>query len=164
MLPMLQSLARYNCWANTTLLQDAAGAAPACLTAPRPVDFGSILGVLNHLLLADRLWLSRLTGQGEAPTSVAGLVATSLEALIPLRQAEDARILEMTATLSPARLAETLHYRTIHGQPMAMPLAVCMMHLFNHHTHHRGQVHGLLGQCGIPVRDLDFVYFMRDHS
>ncbi len=164
MLSMFSSLARYNGWANAILFEDAAKADPACLMAARPVDFGSMFGVLNHVLLADRLWLHRLTGEGVAPAGVGGLVADSLEALLALRQAEDARLLAFAAGLSASRLEETLHYHTISGQPMALPVTVCVMQLFNHQTHHRGQVHGLLGLCGAAVRDIDFVYFARDHQ
>ena len=163
MLTMFPSLARYNGWANDILFEDAAKADPACLMAARPVDFGSIFGVLNHVLLADRLWLHRLTGEGMAPAGVSGAVADSLEALRPLRQAEDARLLAFAAGLSSSRLAETLHYHALNGQPMALPVTVCVMQIFNHQTHHRGQVHGLLGQCGVAVRDIDFVYFARNH-
>ncbi|GAB7080396.1 DinB family protein [Megalodesulfovibrio paquesii] len=160
--PLFQSLARYNRWANARLFEDAAKAAPACLAAPRPVNFGSILGVLNHLLLADRLWLTRLTGEGEAPASVSGMVADSLAALLPLREAEDARLLAFAETLPTANLPEILKYRTTEGKDAALPVAACILHVFNHQTHHRGQVHGLLGQCGASVRDIDYLYFVRD--
>lgn len=57
--------ALYNRWAGARLAADMAKLSPEQLTATCSANFGSILAIANHLLLADRLWLNRFTGQGE---------------------------------------------------------------------------------------------------
>ena len=54
--------ALYNCWANERLYGCAAQLTPGALAEDRGAFFGSLLGTLNHLLVTDRLWLSRLEG------------------------------------------------------------------------------------------------------
>ena len=48
--------------------------APATLAAPSAVNFGSILAIANHLVLADRLWLNRFTGQGAPVPTVDAVI------------------------------------------------------------------------------------------
>jgi uncharacterized damage-inducible protein DinB len=57
--------ATYNRWANQRLYAAAAQLTPAALAEDRGAFFGSLLGTLNHLVVTDRLWLSRL--EGESP-------------------------------------------------------------------------------------------------
>src|SRR5918992_1097913 len=55
--------ARYNEWANRRLYACAAALSNADYRADRGAFFASVHGTLNHLLLADRIWMNRFTGQ-----------------------------------------------------------------------------------------------------
>jgi uncharacterized damage-inducible protein DinB len=57
-----QQLAAYNRWANAQLYAAALAMSDEAYRRPTGVFFGSLHGTLNHLLLADRIWLRRLTG------------------------------------------------------------------------------------------------------
>ncbi len=164
MLTNIQMLARHNQWANARLLEDLAQAEPASLAAPLAVDHGSILGILNHVLVTDQLWRHRLTGTVAAPATLDAQLATSLEALRALRAEEDASIIAAVASFATQQLTGTLHYTTTTGRPVTMPFAGALLHWFQHQTHHRGQVHALLSQCGVSPQDTDLLYFARDDA
>ena len=65
-----RQLAAYNRWANARLYAAALALPEEAYRRPTGVFFGSLHGTLNHLLLTDRVWLKRLTGQGEHPTQL----------------------------------------------------------------------------------------------
>ena len=60
-------LAAYNAWANRRLYDAAAALPDADYRADRGAFFKSVHGTLNHLLVADRIWMRRFTGAGEHP-------------------------------------------------------------------------------------------------
>lgn len=154
--------ALYNRWANAKLAVEMARLAPERLTAVSAVNFGSILAIANHLVLADRAWLGRFTGQGEPVPSIDAVPYPSLPELAAARIIEENRAIAFARALDPAALTGILAYTAMNGAPMALPLALCVSHFFNHQTHHRGQIHGLLGGCGLKAADLDFIFFERE--
>ena len=154
--------ARYNRWANARLAADMAALAPKQLAAVSAVNFGSIIAIANHLVLADRLWLNRFTGQGEPVASVDAAPYPTLPELAAARAIEEDRAEAYCRDLDPAALATALDYTTTDGTPMRLPLALCIDHFFNHQTHHRGQMHGLLDAYGIKAADIDLLGFERE--
>lgn len=159
---LFRTRARYNRWANTRLYAELAKLTPEQLTATSAVNFGSILAIANHLVLADRLWLTRFTGQGQPVPTVDAVPYPVLAELSAARVVEEDRAEAFCRDLAPARLEETLAYTTTDGTPMALPLAICLDHFFNHQTHHRGQIHGLLGTHGLKAADIDLLGFERE--
>ena len=155
-------LARYNRWANRRLFEDLSSLAPERLAETSAINFGSALGILNHQLLVDRLWLHRFTGQGERLESVSKIVHPDLDGLREARGAEDERIIAWADDLDPASLDRVLHYNSTSGAPCADKKRLLVAHFFNHQTHHRGQVHAMLGMFGLPARDLDLVYYRQE--
>ena len=154
--------ALYNRWANARLAAALDMLSPEQLTATSAVNFGSILAIANHLVLADRLWLVRFTGQGTPVPSVDAVPYTTLPALAAARIVEEDRTIACIRALDPASLGDTLAYTTTDGAPMALPLGLCIGHFFNHQTHHRGQMHGLLGAYGLKAADIDLLGFERE--
>ena len=67
MKPYFDLLAAYNAWANERIYEAASRLSDDEYRADRGVFFKSLHGTLNHLLVADRIWLRRFTGTGEAP-------------------------------------------------------------------------------------------------
>ncbi|MZQ88006.1 damage-inducible protein DinB [Frigidibacter albus] len=154
-------MARYNAWQNDNLYAAAALLEDEGRRAPRGAFFGSIHATLNHLLWADRMWLSRF-GRGEAPGGgIAGSVALVAEwqALCAARRDMDAVIVDWADALAPEDLAGDLAwYSGASGREMTRPKALCVLHLFNHQTHHRGQVHAMLTAAGAVPGPTDLVF------
>lgn len=158
------TLAGYNAWANFLLFEHLSELSAEEWAAPRPVNFGSLAGIANHVLLADRAWLSRFTGSHDSPTAIDTIPYPGFPDLLAARRAEDARINAFAMELDPARLTGLLHYHALDGRPMALPMAAMVAHFFNHQTHHRGQMHALCGACGVRPRDIDLVFYQRQLS
>lgn len=84
--------AAYNRWANALVYDAAAALTEDELTRNSGAFFGSMLGTLNHLLVADRIWMKRFTGEGEAPKALDTILFTDFARLRTAREAEDERI------------------------------------------------------------------------
>ena len=161
----LEMMAAYNVWANRRLYAAAADLPDAAYRQPTGVFFGSLHGTLNHLLVADRIWMRRLTGHGEAPTRLDAILFDQLDALRAARESEDARICKYVASLSENDLDATFEYTTTRGQPQSQPRWQTLAHLFNHQTHHRGQAHASLTRLGVTEPpSLDLLIMQREHA
>ncbi len=157
-----QAFAHYNAWANGRLYAAAAGLPAATLAQRRPAAFfRSIIGTLNHILVADRLWLARLEDLPPPHKTLDEEPHPRLEDLWAARQDEDARLLRYLEALAPAAPLEEVVYRTTKGVAMRQPLWQVLAHLFNHQTHHRGQAHALLTEAGLAPPPLDLLYYLR---
>jgi uncharacterized damage-inducible protein DinB len=157
--------ARYNDWANRRLYAAAAGLSDAEYRADRGAFFGSVHGTLNHLLVTDRIWMHRFTGTGPTHARLDETACDSFGALRQERESEDRRIIAWVDGLEAETLAATFTYRPItNPADVTQRLAPALAHLFNHQTHHRGQVHGLLtalrGKDAAPP--LDLIYVQRE--
>jgi len=157
-----RTFARYNRWANARLYAAASSLSNREYRADRGAFFGSLHGTLNHLLVGDRIWLARITGEGEAPKRLDEILHDRLDALTAAREREDARLIEMVDGLDGARLAATLHYANMSGKAQATPLAQVLAHLFNHQTHHRGQAHAIITSLGRAAPELDLIFYLRE--
>lgn len=138
-------LALYNCWANERVYGCAAQLTPEALAEDRGAFFGSLLGTLNHLLVTDRLWMSRLEGVSPRGTRLNEILHEDFGDLSAARRSQDQKIIAYVHDLSEKRLAAPLDYATTSGAPQSQPLHQVLAHLFNHQTHHRGQAHHLIG-------------------
>ena len=157
------TLAAYNRWANRRIYSAAAELSDSNYRADRGAFFGSLHNTLNHILVGDRIWLYRLTGEGDAPDRLDAVLFPDLTTLARAREAEDTRIISYIAGLSDAALAGTVEYANMGGDRFEQLLAEVLVHLFNHQTHHRGQAHALITGFGEAVPSLDLIQFYREH-
>jgi uncharacterized damage-inducible protein DinB len=159
----LAMLAAYNGWANRRLYAAVASLPDAEYRADRGAFFGSLHGTLNHLLVGDRIWLSRLTGSGEAPTRLDVILYEDFAALRAARAVEDERLEAYVGQLGEDDLAGTLRYRTTRSPELIeQQLVPLLLHVFNHQTHHRGQAHCLLTGLSGEAPSLDLLIFQRE--
>jgi uncharacterized damage-inducible protein DinB len=137
----------------------------------RGAFFGSIQKTLGHILLADRIWLGRFRTCGIAPSALAGAdLITKFDNLdddlFPVwsdlrreRSATDDVMGRWTAALTDELLATNMRYANSRAVVREHPAFIAVAHLFNHQTHHRGQVTTLLMQAGHDVGVTDFLAF-----
>jgi len=162
--------ADYNAWANERIYEAAAKLGEDEYRADRGAFFKSVHGTLNHVLVADRIWMKRFTGQGEAPDRLDAILYDDLRALRAARDREDARIAGYAGGLDDASFSGPLRYisyRTVvNPRNFTQELAPALDHFFNHQTHHRGQVHAIL--TGLRGRDfapsLDLLLYQRERA
>lgn len=161
----LASLARYNAWANRRLYAAVGELDAAEIAAPRIGFFPSLLKTLNHIIVADRIWLSRLTAVPDpAMKALDQIVEVDFPGLTQTRALIDERILSFVNDLDPMRLGEVLRYKTTAGIPHETPVNLVLGHMFNHQTHHRGQAHGMLSGTKVPPPSLDLIAFLREEQ
>lgn len=144
-----RKLAQMNRLANHRLHGVCAGLSAEDYAAPRVGFFPSIRETLNHILLVDRFYINALEGH---PLDRAALDAaaalTTLEALSAAQVQSDARLLALVAGMTPDGLARLV--RVDRGERQQFDRADDLLsHLFQHQTHHRGQVHAML--CSTPI-------------
>ena len=157
-----QMFAAYNRWANAVLYDAAAALSPDELSRDTGAFFGPLIGTLNHVLVADRVWMKRFTGEGAAPGSLDTILHPDLPTLRVAREAEDDRIVEWIGALSDAAFTGRFTYLTVTDmRTISQRLAPALAHFFNHQTHHRGQAHATLTALGQPSPALDLIYFQR---
>ena len=128
-----QMFASYNRWANARLYDAAAKLGEEAFDRDVGAFFKSMCWTLNHVLVADRIWMRRFTGDGPVHTRL------------------DDEKLKGTFTYTPITDPTEI------TQPLAPPLA----HFFNHQTHHRGQAHTILTLLGEDAPPLDLIYYLR---
>ena len=154
-------MAAYNTAANRILYDAVAGLSDEEYRRPRPAVFGSIHGTLNHLLLGDGIWMARFEGGSHPSTGLDAILHDEFADLRAARSAMDARIEAFMAKLDPGFLDGTIRYGSNAGVQAEDPVSLLLPHFFNHQTHHRGQVHGLLSQTAVAPPSLDLHRLLR---
>lgn len=150
-----RAYARYNRWMNVKVYATAARLSDEEQKRDRGAFFGSIHNVMNHLLVADRIWLGRLTGHVPepgclGPNGIARLdqeLTSDFAELRRERDTTDEAIAAWANTLTAEALAGPLRFARL-GKWTEIPLWWAVTQLFNHQTHHRGQITTMLFQAG----------------
>jgi uncharacterized damage-inducible protein DinB len=157
--------AAYNQWANSRIYDAAADLDEEEFGRNVGAFFGSMMGTLNHLLTADRIWMRRFTGEGDAPARLDTILHRALPGLRLAREAEDKRIIDWVGALSEKALSGRFSYMTVSDmRTVSQRLAPALDHFFNHQTHHRGQAHAILTILGRPSVPLDLTQFQRSEE
>lgn len=174
---LYRHLADYNARFNERLYDAAEILNGEVRRAERGAFFGSIHRTLNHILLADRIWLGRMRD-----CSVAGDALVGASVVVPgpgvtlhdelytdwgelrrERRATDEVIKAWTAKFAPETPGVLMRYQ-MRGKPREHLAWIAISHMFQHQTHHRGQVHTLLTQEGVDVGVTDFLAFALDKN
>lgn len=150
-----QMLARYNRIANERLFAKCAQLEDAEYRKGRAGSFGSIHGLLNHILLGDRRWMG-LFESGERPTPPLNqILYDEFADLESARAQEDSRIEAFFGRLDASFWSRSFAYTNHQGKDYVETAHVACSHLFNHQTQHRGQVHVMLSQTPVAPPALD---------
>jgi len=176
MIGYLARMARYNQWMNRKLYSKVQLLPAAEIAKDRGAFFSSILGTLNHILVADMFWLRRFASNKACkdvlapmhemvmPAGLRDVLFNDIQTLRAKREELDNLILDFSETWDDEMLASSIRYRNIAGEKHEQPLGVLLQHLFNHQTHHRGQITTLLFQAGIDPEATDLLVMMMEEN
>lgn len=176
LLDHVRLMAQYNQWMNRKVYEAAAQLPGEKLSEDKGAYFSSVLGTLNHLMIGDTIWLKRLAAHPashesldplrdrEHPKALDQLLYTRLDELQAAREAIDEIIIAWCNELSDGDLQHKLHYKSMAGQPSVKNFGSLLLHLFNHQTHHRGQITTLLSQEGLDVGATDLLLLIPDEA
>jgi len=172
----LRRMARYNQWMNRRLYAKVCELPAGEIAKDRGAFFGSILGTLNHIMVADIFWLRRFAGHESCsdvlapltgmpvPTGMRDLLFDDIAAMTAQREELDDLILVFADTWTDALLDEDIRYRNMAREKHARPLGSLLQHFFNHQTHHRGQATTLLFQAGIDPGVTDLLVMVMEEN
>jgi len=158
----LRLMATYNSVMNARLIALITPLSDEALLENHGAFFGSVLGTLNHLIVADLMWLNRFRPQpyGQIlmpldalpkPKVLADLLYPTLAELKPVRATLDDLYIRFIDQLTDADIATPLHYQSATGGAFTKTTGLLLSHVFNHQTHHRGQITTLLNQMGLDI-------------
>jgi uncharacterized damage-inducible protein DinB len=158
-------LARYNLWATCKLYDHVDALPEGDYRRDAGLFFKSVHGTLNHLLVGEHaLWFPRFS------EGVSNKMALNAE-LEPDRARLRQRLIDgakrwapMIAALPAERFAGTLAYTSTQGVPRLLPFAVTLAHVFNHSTHHRGQITAAITAMGHACPELDLLWMLQAES
>ncbi|NMM79073.1 DinB family protein [Acidovorax sp. SRB_24] len=155
-------LARYNAWATDRLLGALQGLPDGAYRRDVGLFFRSIHGTLNHLLVGEqRLWFVRFAEGASPRVALDAEVETDRARLAASLREGAGRWAPLIASWAPGRWEGTLDYTTTRGVAASLPFAATLAHVFNHATHHRGQITAALTALGQPCPELDLAYFLQ---
>lgn len=175
LLNQLKLLADYNQLMNRRLFGAARKLSSDELKMDRGAYFKSILGTLNHILVGDLIWLNRLANHHPShflslkavqemtmPSSLDAILYNEIEELWDERQMVDSAIVCWMNELEPLDLEQPLHYKNMAGHEFKKQTGSLIVHLYNHQTHHRGQLTTLLSQAGVDFGATDLIEIISD--
>ena len=157
----LALMARFNQWVNGHIYHSVAELSDAEYRRDRKAFFGSIHRTLNHLLVVDRLWIARIRGLDHGIKSLTDILFDDFESLRAARGREDEGLIELVDSIDDDRIVSPVVYTRMLGDgEQQTRLDHILITLYNHQTHHRGQVHAMLTQAGVTPTDIDVIYYL----
>jgi uncharacterized damage-inducible protein DinB len=157
----LAQMARYHVWATDRLLSAVDALPDEAYRRDCGLFFGTVHGTLNHLLLTDsEIWYPRFIENRSPAIALDAELETDRAALRARLAAATRRWPDYIATLDDDELAGDLSYIMTTGQPRVLPLSTTLLHVFNHATHHRGQITTALTMMGVEYPALDLAVLL----
>lgn len=160
-----QIMPRYNAWANDKIYEMCGQLSLDAYHKDRQAFFGSIHNTLNHILLVDRLWVARLEGDDvKGITSLDQILYKEFKELSLAREVQDQKFIELVDGMTSKEFSKKLKYQRINGKECEDAKGEMLITLYNHQTHHRGQVHTMLTQIGLSPPDMDVTDFLQSEN
>ena len=158
-------MADYNSWMNDRLYSVCAMLSDSERKEDRGAFFGSIHRTLNHIMYGDLAFMSRFTGDRATVPELGVDLHDDYDDLRSARAVLDQRIVEWSSRLSDDWLRQKLTYTSkVDGVTRTVSHWILVAHMFNHETHHRGQVTALLSQVGLDVGSTDLPFMPQFQS
>ena len=149
-------MAEYNHWMNRRMYAACATLKDEERRRNHGLYFKSIHSTLNHLLWGDRAWMRRFTSKAHVLNAPGQDLFSDFEELTQAREEMDGEILDFARSDTAEWLEEPLTWTSqLYGFTQTAPRFALVTQLFNHQTHHRGQVHGILTRLGVDMGPTD---------
>ncbi len=161
LLSHFEMLAHYNTLANQKIYEACSQLSDADLKQIRPAFFNSIYNTLNHIMVGDRIWMTRFQGDEIPSMGLDRILYEDFSELWEVRVKEDQKIEDFFKQLKVEFLTQSITYWNNAGDIHEDPVPLLITHFFNHQTHHRGQVHNLLSQTSVKPPSLDMHRILR---
>lgn len=159
-----RTLARYKAWADDVFLSAVASIAPAELTAPRPIVFGSLIRTLHHAYAMDHVWRCHLTGKPHGLATRNPEHCPGIDELAASQRGIDDWYVRYADSLTESELDSIVGFEFIGGGGGRMSRREILLHVVNHATYHRGHAAYVLYAIGRSPPVTDLPVFLRDRA
>jgi uncharacterized damage-inducible protein DinB len=153
MIETIRKLFAHDVWATTRIIE---------LLKSTPGHNQKALGLLAHLLLAEKIWLLRL--QGQDTVGVNKSPELSLAECESLANENQKAYTDFLDSLNEEALDSILTYKNLKGTEFSTPVRDILTHVALHGTYHRGQIATAVRAKGMTPVDTDFITFVRANS
>ena len=175
--PHFELMAAYNALMNQKICDRISAAPDDALWDDKKAFFGSVLGTLNHIMVGDLIWLSRLNQHPSYPSGFEALISlkdfpspATLNQILyddkrhfsASRHTLDQMIISFIEETDERDYLQTLTYRNTKNKTFSKSFSMLLQHFFNHQTHHRGQVTTLLSQMNMDIGETDLLMLIPD--
>jgi uncharacterized damage-inducible protein DinB len=159
------ALARYDVWATRLLFEHIDRLSETDYRRDAGLFFKGVHGTCNHLLVAEhQVWFPRFAAGVSNRVALNAEVEVDRAALRDRLITAAGRWKPLIESFDDARFAGTLDYTTTKGIAQSLPFAPTLGHVFNHATHHRGQVTAAITAMGYPCPEIDMVWMLQQES
>ncbi len=147
-----KDLYEYDRWANRRILDAAEALSVEQFNQPQVHSWGSVRGLLFHMISAQWIWLSRW--RGESPKAFpSNENAQTLKSLREHWSQVEADIQAYVEALTPDGIDREVTYTTTKGKTYTLKMWQMLTHVVNHDTHHRGELAAMFAQMGIQHQE-----------
>lgn len=150
MLELLLRAYRHDSWANRLVLD----ALEAAASPPIPA-----VAAFQHILETEEIWFGRFLG--EDVRDVRLWDTPSLDRCIAWLPAVEQKKQFFLSTLTEEGLATQFGYRNQTGKEFTDARSVALFHVLMHSAQYRGEASGAAVAAGVPVPDVDFIFWLR---
>lgn len=151
----------YHLWATNLLFKSIDSLSKDDYKKDIGLFFKSIHGTLNHLLVVEKVWYTRLTGENYIPSSLAEELEANKEGLQKQLLQSVANWNDWLENFDSTRWQDIFRYKTMRGFEAELLYCDVIHHNMNHRTHHRGQITAAITQLGGPSPEIDYVYYLQ---
>jgi uncharacterized damage-inducible protein DinB len=152
------ALARYHVWATAKLYEYVDRLSEGDYRKDAGLFFKSVHGTCNHLLVAEHaVWFPRFAEGISNRVALDSELERDRATLRDRLLATVPRWQALIASFDDRRYAGMLAYTTTRGVAQSLPFAPTLGHVFNHATHHRGQITAAITAMGYPCPEIDWV-------
>ncbi|MCX4027522.1 DinB family protein [Endozoicomonas sp. SM1973] len=169
-------MAAYNLRMNQQVISASKTLSNHELNENRGAFFNSIIGTFNHIFVADLIWLTRFSINFEhysflsdslieykTPSLLDEILFHHIRYFSINRKRLDLLIQKwMSEDVKEDDFHRSIQYIDTEGKKCERNFAELLYHLFNHQTHHRGQLTTILNQSGIDAGVTDFLVEIPD--
>ena len=154
--------ADYQHWANEVLLDSLSHLSDEARNNDEGLYFQSIHHTLDHILVVNRVWLGRLKGQAiKLPGGFNAITYPDWRDLKTQLQKECRQFQHWLEAKPDVFFEMSLKYQSMAGHDQENWVRDVLTHIFNHATHHRGQISAVATRLGAPVPEMDYLYYKR---
>ncbi|MEW5871599.1 MAG: DinB family protein [Chloroflexota bacterium] len=152
----------YTQWANHRLLDTAARLPTEKFADPHRTTYGSLRGILVHILVSYQVWLGRCRDGRMPPVFPIDEEFPDVAAFNRRFSALEAELRAYLESLSEDDMQRLVTHTTSRGEVFTNRLWQIFTHLFNHATQHRSEAAEVMTEYGESPGNLDLIWYLRE--